>query len=175
MRTFAVVFVLAFLPLVVQAQIVKCTKPDGSIELSDRPCANGKNSRVYVRPTNEVSGEYHRRLAVEQRIQARQQYEAEVRAASRAASQAQADEDAKADREYQRQLNDANAKAQEDARRAARRQAARANQPSSLVNCDGAGCWDTSGRRYNSAAGDGNFFRQDGRFCQTIGSQVQCN
>lgn len=166
---------LALLPLAAQAQIIKCTKPDGSIELSDRPCANGKNSRVYVRPTNEVSGEYHRRQAVQQRIQEQAQYQAEVRAANRVAAQAQAEEDAKADREYQRQLDEAYAKSQDDARRAARRQAAQTNQPGSLVNCDGAGCWDTSGRRYNNAAGEGNFFRQDGRACQTVGNQVMCN
>lgn len=46
--------------------------------------------------------------------------------------------------------------------------------PSIVTNCDGAGCWDTNGQRYNNAAG-GNFFRQDGRFCQQIGNQFQCN
>jgi hypothetical protein len=47
--------------------------------------------------------------------------------------------------------------------------------PSRLVNCDGAGCWDTNGQRHNNAAG-GNFHRSDGKFCQPIGGgQVICN
>lgn len=47
--------------------------------------------------------------------------------------------------------------------------------PSRLVNCDGAGCWDTNGQRHNNAAG-GNFHRSDGKFCQRIGGgQVICN
>lgn len=44
-----------------------------------------------------------------------------------------------------------------------------------LVNCDPAGCWDTSGNRYNRAAG-GNFYRQDGRFCQAQGQgRARCD
>ena len=46
--------------------------------------------------------------------------------------------------------------------------------PGIITNCDGAGCWDTNGQRYNSAAG-GNFHRQDGRFCQQMGNLMQCN
>lgn len=177
---------LALLPLAAQAQIIKCTKPDGSIELSDRPCANGKNSRVYVRPTNEVSGEYHRRQAVQQRIQERAQYEAEVRAANGVAAQAQAEEDAKAERAYQRQLNEAYAKSQDDARRAARRQAAAdadvarqraAMQPTDTrpSSCDSGGCWGGDGNRYNRSGNDGTYFRQDGRACYNIGGRLQCN
>lgn len=45
--------------------------------------------------------------------------------------------------------------------------------PSQLVNCDGAGCWDTSGRRYNNAAG--GFSRSDGAFCTKIAGGVSCN
>lgn len=46
--------------------------------------------------------------------------------------------------------------------------------PSLVVNCDPAGCWDTSGRRLNNAAG-GNFFRSDGKFCTRAGPNVVCN
>lgn len=67
----------------------------------------------------------------------------------------------------------------EDQRTAARRQAAvqatQAAQPRTMTSCDGGGCWDSSGARYNRSAGDGNFFRQDGRACRTVGNQVQCN
>ena len=46
--------------------------------------------------------------------------------------------------------------------------------PGLVVNCDGAGCWDTSGRRLNNAAG-GNFTRSDGKFCTRAGPNVICN
>lgn len=58
---------------------------------------------------------------------------------------------------------------------AARRSApGQSEGPTQLVGCDGAGCWDTSGNRYNNAAG-GNFTRSDGKFCVRGGSTVQCN
>lgn len=46
--------------------------------------------------------------------------------------------------------------------------------PSHITSCDGAGCWDSSGRRYNNAAG-GNSFRDDGKFCMQVGPNLQCN
>lgn len=45
--------------------------------------------------------------------------------------------------------------------------------PATLTNCDQAGCWDTSGRRYNNAAG--GMFRQDGAFCRRVANSLQCN
>lgn len=54
------------------------------------------------------------------------------------------------------------------------RRAARAPAPAAVVtNCDAAGCWDTSGTRYNRSAG--GFFRQDGRACQQVGNELHCN
>ena len=47
-------------------------------------------------------------------------------------------------------------------------------QPTQLTNCDPAGCWDTTGTRYNRAAG-GNFFRSDGKFCTGAGAQLICH
>lgn len=46
--------------------------------------------------------------------------------------------------------------------------------PATIVNCDPAGCWDTSGNRYNNAAG-GNFWRTDGKFCTNTGGSVICH
>lgn len=60
----------------------------------------------------------------------------------------------------------------EAARAAARRAAA---VPLQLTNCDAGGCWDTSGNRYNRAAGAGNFFRQDGKSCTTVADRVRCD
>ncbi|HEY8361044.1 MAG TPA: DUF4124 domain-containing protein [Ramlibacter sp.] len=44
--------------------------------------------------------------------------------------------------------------------------------PLSLTNCDGSGCWDTQGRRYNNAAG--GYFRSDGVFCARSGPHIRC-
>lgn len=52
--------------------------------------------------------------------------------------------------------------------------AARARMNPSITSCDAGGCWDTSGNRYNNAAG-GNFIRQDGSFCTRSGPTLNCN
>lgn len=46
--------------------------------------------------------------------------------------------------------------------------------PGIITNCDGGGCWDTSGRRYNNVGG-GNTHRSDGKFCQKIGNEFHCH
>ena len=46
--------------------------------------------------------------------------------------------------------------------------------PSNMASCDGAGCWDTSGVRYNKGAGD-TYFPSIGGSCQNVGGQMQCN
>lgn len=47
--------------------------------------------------------------------------------------------------------------------------------PSHITDCDGAGCWDNQGNRYNHGAGP-THFRQDGRVCHDIGGgQMRCN
>lgn len=53
--------------------------------------------------------------------------------------------------------------------------ASRAAAPTHITNCDGAGCWDNQGNRYNHGAGP-THIRQDGRVCQdTGGGQMLCN
>ena len=47
-------------------------------------------------------------------------------------------------------------------------------QPSTITNCDGAGCWGSDGTRYNRGAGD-TYFPTTGGSCQSIGGQMQCN
>lgn len=48
--------------------------------------------------------------------------------------------------------------------------------PAFSASCDSSGCWDSNGKRYNSTNdGTGNMWRQDGKFCQNIGGQLQCN
>ncbi|MFW1993732.1 DUF4124 domain-containing protein [Acinetobacter guillouiae] len=47
-------------------------------------------------------------------------------------------------------------------------------QPSTITNCDGAGCWGSDGTRYNRGAGD-TYFPSTGGSCQNVGGQMQCN
>ncbi|MDN5623906.1 MAG: DUF4124 domain-containing protein [Acinetobacter sp.] len=47
-------------------------------------------------------------------------------------------------------------------------------QPSTITNCDGAGCWGSDGTRYNRGAGD-TYFPSTGGVCQNVGGQMQCN
>ena len=47
-------------------------------------------------------------------------------------------------------------------------------QPSTITNCDGAGCWGSDGTRYNRGAGD-TYFPSTGGVCQSVGGQMQCN
>lgn len=56
----------------------------------------------------------------------------------------------------------------------ARERAARAATPSTITSCDPGGCWDNLGGRYSRSAGD-NFFRNDGKSCQSIGGMMRCN
>jgi hypothetical protein len=46
--------------------------------------------------------------------------------------------------------------------------------PDQLVNCDPAGCWGTSGRRYNSGGGE-SYWRDDGKFCSGSSTALTCN
>lgn len=46
--------------------------------------------------------------------------------------------------------------------------------PSTITNCDGAGCWGSDGTRYNRGAGD-TYFPSTGGVCQGVGGQMQCN
>ena len=47
-------------------------------------------------------------------------------------------------------------------------------QPSTVTNCDGAGCWGSDGTRYNRGASD-TYFPSTGGSCQSVGGQMQCN
>lgn len=44
--------------------------------------------------------------------------------------------------------------------------------PTHMTSCDGSGCWDNQGNRYNG--NNGTYFN-NGRVCRDIGGQMQCN
>ena len=70
-------------------------------------------------------------------------------------------------------------RAREEAeRQAARRARAERNTGpvhDQLINCDGSGCWGTSGKRYNPSGDGMSFHRSDGKFCTTINGMATCN
>ena len=195
---------MSFFAMSAHAQTMfKCVTPAGGIEYRGSPCtgstrdtpmANGTYSNVDGMSRHEIQRTM--RPAPESRQQYQQQQQAsgsgapselDIRNMETSASSITLDKREKMKRQAEiaaakdRRAGgsgqvDYSAVDAEDQRTAARRQAtAKAAQPRSLVNCDSAGCWDTSGARYNKSAGDGNFFRQDGKACQTVGNQVRCN
>jgi len=178
---------LACLSSTAQAQIIKCIKPDGSMELSDRPCASGKNSIVPVGPTNVMDGSHYRRMAVEQRIRAQQEEARERAYAAEAAHQRQQAAEAvevRADRELRQKLLEAHAKAQSGARRAERQEAAalQATQAAEaatvnagsqrITDCNSQGCRDTSGRYYDHA--NNNRYWSNGQMCRERNGRMHC-
>lgn len=44
--------------------------------------------------------------------------------------------------------------------------------PTHMTSCDGSGCWDNQGNRYN---GNNGTYYNNGRMCRDIGGQMQCN
>ena len=48
----------------------------------------------------------------------------------------------------------------------------RQTAPTHMTSCDGLGCWDNQGNRYN---GNNGTYYNNGRVCRDIGGQMQCN
>lgn len=48
----------------------------------------------------------------------------------------------------------------------------KAPTPTHMTSCDGSGCWDNQGNRYN---GNNGTYYNNGRMCRDIGGQMQCN
>ena len=48
----------------------------------------------------------------------------------------------------------------------------RQSSPTHMTSCDGSGCWDNQGNRYN---GNNGTYYNNGRVCRDIGGQMQCN
>lgn len=63
--------------------------------------------------------------------------------------------------------------ARKQAERRARNAAAAAATPGVITSCDGGGCWDSRGQRYNGSGP--TMFRSDGKVCQHLGGSMQCN
>ena len=202
MKTRLLFLLAAALALPASAQVYKCKTPTGGTLVSDRPCS-GANKTVDVRRSEPVTLEQQMQAAeVQQRRRQQlgqmQAEESAYRARLAAREELRAEQEAiqaknaqnnarqqKCDETVQQMQN---VKRLKDGQRAALAACGvhvpererpppppAPAAPGMMTNCDPAGCWDTSGNRYNKAGGSGNFHRQDGRFCQQIGNQLQCN
>lgn len=160
-------------------QVFKCVDERGRLVYSDYACPEQARSAqvISVKPntldmTEAREQEFKAQIRMEEEL-ARQTYENELR------RQAWEMEDAqrRAQKE-QKQRKEAMRKALTPPDpREQRRMNKPHNQvehPAQIVNCDPAGCWDTTGRRLNNAAG-GNFHRSDGKFCTGAGPNVICH
>lgn len=59
-------------------------------------------------------------------------------------------------------------------RRAAAAAQAERDAPKWLTNCNGSGCWDSSGNRYNRTGDGSKLIGPSGRVCREMGDRFQC-
>lgn len=181
------------------AQAHKCKGPDGVVTYSDQPCAGNQTGGAIVLRENRLDHSDARArnerllLQMEQRaIQEQKETQARV---AKAKAERRAVVIAKLSREmHGEKRRDVMEKLFQELRdlpptsspstpgatpsppsaAGAPFNAPTIEPPSPLVNCDPAGCWDTSGRRLTDTGG-GTFHRSDGKFCIGAGSNVICH
>lgn len=164
-------------------QVFKCVNEYGRLVYSDSPCPEKARSAqvINVKPntldmTEAREQNFRAQIRREEEL-ARQAYENELR---RQAQARQAEEDRIKEEQKQRQEALRKAPTQQELRELKRRNRPSApipmppEPPSIITSCDPGGCWDTQGRRFNSAGG-GNFHRSDGKFCTRAGPNVICH
>jgi len=170
----------------VQAQVWKCTNNEtGRIEYSGTPCS-GRNSTGDRLNARSRASESSASRSQAQRQDERGQAESAPRQEGGAQGNGSGDnsECAAADNAYE------SAKAQRAAASVTQPLRDRANAlcgraptgagratPSrvsaGISSCDGSGCWDTDGNRYNAGGGN-TYFSADGQTCRKVGAQLQC-
>lgn len=191
MRKLAVIPLTLFaLAGAAHAQVYKC-KEDGTgkITFSDVPC-HGKNAghAVDVRPTNQFDGSGLRQEAE------RERWQEQARRYSSSGSGSIGDGDARRrssnssrDSTCEQMLREpANSRAKRAALAAACGSSAPEIRdeptsmpaplpaPTTITNCDSAGCWDNMGGRYNKGGGTTYFPASGGGACQMIGGVMRC-
>ncbi len=190
--TFAAIVALAGTDTAI-AQAYKCKDAKGRITYSDAPCL-GQDTSTVSTSGNTVDGSADRGRAsrseetssgsrgsqassgmTEQQRQDRiRELEIDSKRVGNTPQQRRA-----AKKELEELMGGGPAKEASASGQSARKPSSAETLPSSsgpaiVVNCDPAGCWDTQGRRYNKGAGP-TFIRSDGRPCQQVGNQFQCN
>lgn len=173
------------------AQVHRCLDASGKTSFSDAPCANTAKSATRVlgaeatdrRWENEVYGRERNMRSIENasRILAEPTSDARVGSQGPALMESDPNERIRAqdDRNMERRMAEIEADRAKREDRAARAEAARPaapRGPAMLSSCDGGGCWDTSGNRYNRTGNGQNFWRTDGKFCRANpDNTMSCN
>lgn len=176
------------------AEVFKCVDATtGKVTFTDVACPDkGSGDYVHVRPTNVDAGY----SAGDQRRQSQSQSSDDQKgkpAWLRSANRVAAEQEAEArQREVDRIYREAEFTKDPSKRSSLLRQAEAAQrsvgsserpsapaplpapEPTMMTNCDGAGCWDNTGSRYNKGAGN-TYFRSDGKTCQAVGGSMDCN
>lgn len=184
-RTLA--FCLALVAGGASAQVFRCIE-NGKVVYSDKYCATEKTQRTDIM-LDQATMERNRAQAAAAGPNSTLQSIERARRIQRSTvdtvtRQSQSDDEGPAvighnpneriDAQSERNMQRRQAELDASARMRQEQDDRRARAPAQLVNCDGAGCWDTQGNRYNAAAG-GNFHRSDGKFCTRAGPNVVCN
>lgn len=187
-------------PMLASAQVQKCVDPvSGKITFSDRGCATGEETTaVRIAPANSIDGAPYRQPPPQQDYYTGTAPQAELGRSGPRVTVVGANNDA--ERERKKLCKEAStphkgAHGLTAAQRAHAAQlcagislpvpaprAAPASAPMSapspapavIVSCDGAGCWDSNGQRYNRGAGATHIPASGGPACQLVGGQMIC-
>jgi hypothetical protein len=162
--TFLAALLAASLPS--HAGVFKCVEDGtGKITFSDTPCpSNAEGGRIVVKPTNQFDGSGYRQKAAEDRWEDAARY-------NRKAQEEQDAADARAEAAARRAQQQA---AEPAPRRSRSAMPVQGPAPSTITSCDGAGCWDNRGGRYNSAGGNLYVPPGGGPACMKIAGQMTC-
>lgn len=164
-------------------QVFKCVDEHGRLAYRDYACPEQARSAqvISVKPntldmTEAREQEFKAQIRMEEEM-ARQTYENELRRQAWEMEDAQrrAQKEQKQRKEAMRKaLTPPDPREQRRRNRPASAIPMPPEPPSIITSCDPGGCWDTQGRRFNSAGG-GNFHRSDGKFCTGAGPNVICH
>lgn len=197
MKLVFIVFTIFALIGTAQAQLRKCTGPDGKVTYSDVLCA-GNSTSTSVKPrdnTLDSSGQRESSLRLENQ-NLKERLSNIEKSPTQQASTGRTQFDLQAEKsgsiECQRAKQDLEATASsisanssvlkakrssmhitcgtQEAATVVVRQKAQA--PAIITSCDAGGCWDNLGGRYN---GSGNtFVGPNGRICNRSGTMIEC-
>lgn len=200
----ALSLILAALTPAAQAQVYKCTGPDGKTIFTDQPCATHAPGTLIQRartPEERAQDEANASLAEEHKTRrreraqqddmAQQQRQTRQQAQSSAQQAARSEIDckeAKKELEFVSRITQISARDKRIRTNAAITQVnaacgtntelmqepIRAPQPPVLTHCDNGFCYDDAGRIYQRNGPD-SMVGPNGRPCHQVGNRVQCN
>lgn len=172
-----------------QAGVMKCVDSKGNITFSDSGCASAKmGQHVYIAPTNTSDNPNKRDGYSAGESEYNYGYGSTTRA-TRSSDNLNAAQQIQARRYEDRQRIENDSRMSNFNKGTNGRPLTRAQRglpstsysapmppsaPPNITSCDGAGCWDSQGTRYNKGGGN-TYFPSTGGSCQGIGGTMQCN